>query len=155
MKKFSTIRFGDDESTIGVYWPDDNGKHTPETLVDWLHKDFTNRHVKFCKTREEAVSFIESISPNTKPMSLHNEHLRKADESYEVRHDNNGNAIHVYIDQYGTAYVFPTLNEFVNYVYFREPESVHFQIKEDELELLYNYTEYNFYKLREAWLDTF
>ena len=28
---------------------------------------------------------------------IHTEHLRKADESYEVRHDNNGNAVHAYI----------------------------------------------------------
>jgi hypothetical protein len=87
-------------------------------------------------------------------MALHNEHLRKADETYEIRHDNNGNAIHVYIDGYGGAKVYPTLNELVKDVYLNE-ESESFYIKEDELEHLYDFEEYNFYKMREAWLDKF
>lgn len=49
---------------------------------------------------------------------LHNEHLRFASESYEIKHDNNGNALHVYIDQYQSAYIFSCLNAFVKYVYF-------------------------------------
>lgn len=49
---------------------------------------------------------------------LHNEHLRLASESYEIKHDNNGNALHVYIDQYQNAYIFNCLNAFVRYVYF-------------------------------------
>lgn len=49
---------------------------------------------------------------------LHNEHLRNASESYEIKHDNNGNALHIYIDQYQNAYVFTCLDDFIKYVYF-------------------------------------
>lgn len=49
---------------------------------------------------------------------LHNEHLRLACESYEIKHDNNGNALHVYIDQYQNAYIFTCLDSLVKYVYF-------------------------------------
>ena len=43
---------------------------------------------------------------------VHIEHLRKADESYEIRHDNRGNAIHVYVTD-SEAIVFRTLNDFI------------------------------------------
>lgn len=50
---------------------------------------------------------------------IHFEYLRKDDEMYEVRHDNCGSAIHVYISE-GEAVIFPTLNDLVRYVYFNE-----------------------------------
>lgn len=46
---------------------------------------------------------------------VHNEHFRKADELYEVWHDNNGNAIHMYIKD-GEVIIFPTLYDMVNYL---------------------------------------
>lgn len=49
----------------------------------------------------------------------HNEHLRKADETYEVRHDNCGNAIHVYIKD-GYAKIFGSLDDFINHIYMGE-----------------------------------
>jgi hypothetical protein len=50
---------------------------------------------------------------------IHFEYLRKDDEMYEVRHDNCGNAIHVYVSE-GEAVIFPTLNDLVRYVYLNE-----------------------------------
>ena len=50
---------------------------------------------------------------------LHNEHLRKADELYEIRHDNNGNALHVYIKD-GNAIMYQSLNDLVRHIYFGE-----------------------------------
>jgi len=49
----------------------------------------------------------------------HNEHLRKADETYEVRHDNCGNALHVYIKD-GYAKIFGSLDDFINHIYMGE-----------------------------------
>lgn len=49
---------------------------------------------------------------------LHNEHLRNGSECYEIKHDNKGNALHVYIDQYQNAYLFTCLDDFIQYVYF-------------------------------------
>lgn len=49
----------------------------------------------------------------------HNEHLRKADELYEVRHDNCGNALHVYIKD-GYAKIFGSLDDFINHIYMGE-----------------------------------
>jgi hypothetical protein len=50
---------------------------------------------------------------------IHNEHLRKADETYEVRHDNCGNALHVYIKD-GYAKIFGSLDDFINHIYMGE-----------------------------------
>jgi len=78
---------------------------------------------------------------------LHNEHLRKSDESYECRHDNNGNVIHVYIKD-GEAIIFPTLDDLVKRIYFGE-EVERFYIDEDRLSELYDSDEYNYYELKE------
>jgi hypothetical protein len=77
---------------------------------------------------------------------LHNEHLRKADELYECRHDNNFNAIHVYIKD-GEAIIFPTLDSLVRRVYFGE-EVERFYVNEDILEELYDRDEYDYYELK-------
>lgn len=77
---------------------------------------------------------------------LHNEHLRKADELYECRHDNNGNVIHIYIKD-GEAIVFPTLDCLVRRLYFGE-EVERFYVNEDILEELYDRDEYDYYELK-------
>jgi ribosomal protein S19 len=77
---------------------------------------------------------------------LHNEHLRKADELYECRHDNNGNVIHIYIKD-GEAIIFPTLDSLVRRVYFGE-EVERFYVNEDILEELYDRDEYDYYELK-------
>jgi hypothetical protein len=77
----------------------------------------------------------------------HNEHLRKADESYEIRHDNNGNAIHVLIKD-GEAIVFPTLHDFVSRVYFGQ-EVEQFYCPEELLSDLYESDSYYYYTLKE------
>lgn len=77
---------------------------------------------------------------------LHNEHLRKADELYEIRHDNNGNVIHVFIKD-GEVIIFPTLHDLVSRVYFGL-DSERFYINEDELWYLYEQSNYNYYDLK-------
>jgi len=78
----------------------------------------------------------------------HNEHLRKADELYEVRHDNNGNAIHVFIKD-GEAIVFQNLHDFVFYNYFGNPDIERFYLDEEQLARLYIYDIYDYYSLKE------
>lgn len=78
---------------------------------------------------------------------LHNEHLRKADETYECRHDDNGNAIHVLIKD-GEAIVFPTLDDFVKRVYFGQ-EVERFYCSENLLFDLYESDSFNYYTLKE------
>ena len=78
---------------------------------------------------------------------LHNEHLRKADELYECRHDNNGNAIHLYI-QDGEARIFPTLWDLIRYEYFGYSDVERFYLYEHELTNLYGSEKYDYYSLK-------
>lgn len=78
---------------------------------------------------------------------LHNEHLSKADELYEIRHDNSGNAIHVFIKD-GGATIFPTLDDFVQQVYFGKNAVERFYLEEESLEAMYDESEYNYYNLK-------
>lgn len=77
---------------------------------------------------------------------LHNEHLSKADELYEVRHDNNGNAIHVFIKD-GEAIIYPTLHDFVMRTYFGA-EVERFYLEEESLEAMYDESAYDYYTLK-------
>jgi hypothetical protein len=77
---------------------------------------------------------------------IHNEHLKKADELYEIRHDNNGNAIHVYIKD-GEAIVFPTLHDFVMRVYHGYAVE-RFYLHEYTLENMYSESAYDYYTLK-------
>lgn len=77
---------------------------------------------------------------------LHNEHLRKADESYEIRHDDKGNVIHVYYTD-GEALIFPTLHDLVRWVYFSE-DSERFYCSEEFLSELYSHESYEYYTLK-------
>jgi len=77
---------------------------------------------------------------------IHNEHLKRADELYEIRHDNNGNAIHVYIKD-GEAIIFPTLHDFVMRVYDGQ-EVERFYLDEYELTDMYNESAYDYYTLK-------
>lgn len=70
----------------------------------------------------------------------HNEHLRKADELYELHTKKSGDAVHVYIKD-GEASVFPTLDNFVRRVYFGE-DVERFYCKESELAALYELENY-------------
>ena len=81
---------------------------------------------------------------------IHNEHFQKADDSYEVRHDGNGNAIHVYIKD-GEAIVFPTMYDCGTYLYIRDNDIERFYILEENLEWLYSHAEYNYYKLKDIY----
>jgi len=77
---------------------------------------------------------------------LHNEHLRKADELYEIRHDNNGNACHILIKD-GEAIIYPTLNDLVLHQYFGE-QTERFYCSEDDLVILYTFSNYSYYNLK-------
>jgi hypothetical protein len=84
---------------------------------------------------------------------LHNEHLRRADESYEIRHDDNGNAIHVLIKD-GEAIIYPTLHDLVLHHYLAECFiTERFYISEDDLDELYSHDEYEYYKLKKLYQD--
>jgi len=76
----------------------------------------------------------------------HNEHLRKADETYEVRHDNCDNAIHVYIKD-GYAKIFASLDDFINYVYGIDESREYLEVDEQTLEDIY---ETNAYTLQQV-----
>ena len=79
---------------------------------------------------------------------LHNEHLRKSDELYEVRHDNNGEAIHVIIKD-GEAIIFPTLWDFIQYYHLGKGDKIErFYLSENELEQLYLSDKYGYYDLK-------
>lgn len=79
---------------------------------------------------------------------FHTENLRKPHESYEVRHDNNGNAIHVIVKE-GEAVIYPTLHDLVLHFYLEEPYiAERFTISEDELDGLYSHNVYNYYELK-------
>lgn len=67
---------------------------------------------------------------------IHNEHLLKADELYEVVHDDKGNALHVYIKD-GDAIIFDSLHDFVSHVYLAKPNVHRYYASEDELETYY------------------
>lgn len=67
----------------------------------------------------------------------HNEHLRKADETYEVRHDNCDNAIHVYIKD-GYAKIFGSLDDFINYIYGIDSKREYIEVDEQMLEAIYD-----------------
>ncbi len=84
---------------------------------------------------------------------LHNEHLSKADESYEIRHDNNGNVIHVYIKD-GEAIIFPTLHDFVMRVYYGQ-EVERFYLEEESLDALYDESAYDYYTLKSLYCHTY
>ena len=78
---------------------------------------------------------------------LHNEHFLKADRLYEIRHDDNGNAIHVFIKD-GEAIVYPSITDFIERtIYGREVER--FYLDEDDLDKLYESDSYDYYTLKE------
>jgi hypothetical protein len=78
---------------------------------------------------------------------LHSEHLRKADETYECRHDGNGNAVHIVITR-TTAVIFPTINDLIKQVYFGE-EVERFYCAKEFLYDLYESDSYSYHTLKE------
>lgn len=83
---------------------------------------------------------------------IHSEHLRASDESYEIRHDNSGNAIHVFIED-GWASIFPTLNDLVKRSYFGDYTVEHFQCEEKHLESIYSTDNYKYYDIKKKFLS--
>lgn len=80
---------------------------------------------------------------------IHNEHLRKADELYEIRHDQKGNAIHSYIKD-GNAIVYATLDDLIQNIYFgKAVQRMH--CLESDLEIIYENKSYEFNKLKDIY----
>lgn len=77
---------------------------------------------------------------------IHNEHLRAPDELYEIRYDNIGNAIHVYIKD-DEAWIFPTLECLVQNVWFDNNEVPHKRVPESWLETIYEQKEHCYHKM--------
>lgn len=82
---------------------------------------------------------------------LHNEHLRKADELYEIRHDNNGNAIHVFIKD-GEAVIYPSLNSLIEHQFYGE-DSERFYMPEEELDGMYQKEIYGYYDFKKLYFN--
>lgn len=78
---------------------------------------------------------------------IHTEHFGKTDKSYEIRHDNNGNAIHVFIKD-GEAIIFPTIRDLIDRVIFGM-DIERFYLDEVDLDKLYDSDKYNYYELKE------
>lgn len=74
------------------------------------------------------------------------EHLRKADESYEVRFNNQGDAIHVYIKD-SEAIVFALLGDLIRHVYLGEPNVERMYFTEEQLSEVYSSDEYCFHSI--------
>lgn len=78
---------------------------------------------------------------------IHNEHLRKADETYELRHDRNGFAIHVYITD-GYAVIYPTLHNLICHQYFGDMDVERMYLDEEDLDKLYDSELYSYNSLK-------
>jgi len=78
---------------------------------------------------------------------IHNEHFRKADETYEIRHDNNGNSVHVFIKD-GEAILFPSAFDLFNYFSTGNQSIERFYLDEDKLDKLYESEFYMYYDLK-------
>jgi len=77
---------------------------------------------------------------------IFNEHLRRADESYELRFNSKGEAIHVHIKD-GIATIFPTLDDMIRWAYFGE-QTERFTWAEYFLDLIYDLKEYSYYEIK-------
>ena len=80
-------------------------------------------------------------------MALHTEKLRKNWESYELRHDNEGNATHAVIKD-GKATIYASLLDLIQHRYFGNADIKTYSIREEDLDELYG-DEYNFHKLED------
>ena len=75
-------------------------------------------------------------------MALHNEHVFYADRIYEIRHNSEGEAIHVFIKN-GYANIYPSLEYFLEgEIYMTEVE--HICVEEKSLSQLYECPHYDY-----------
>jgi len=79
---------------------------------------------------------------------IHNEYLFRANQNYEIRHDNNGNAIHVFIkDTY--ANIYPTLESLIKREFLSEEVEEWFCVDSEQvLSELYTTDSYDYYELK-------
>ncbi len=81
---------------------------------------------------------------------IHTEHFDKADCSYEIRHDNNGNAIHV-LHKDGEAIVFPSIYDLFNYESTGDSSIERFYLNESDLDKLYECEKYDYPSVKIHW----
>ena len=78
---------------------------------------------------------------------IHTEHLRKGDESYSIRHDDKGNAIYEFYKD-GYYIMFPTLHDFVAYLYLGEGQTERFYVNGVDIDELYESDMYDYWSLK-------
>jgi hypothetical protein len=78
---------------------------------------------------------------------LHTELLKGKHETYEIRHDSNGNATHAIIS-HGKATIYESLNSMIKHHYFGHTKTKRYKLNEDDLDELYG-EEYSFSKLED------
>ena len=77
---------------------------------------------------------------------IHNEHFDKADRTYEVWHDNNGNAIHILIKD-GEAIIYPTIYDlFQHFLCGMDVERMY--VDDDVLNSICALNIYNYYEIK-------
>ena len=80
---------------------------------------------------------------------FYSEHLSRADESYEIRFDLQGNVIHVFFTD-GYAIVFPSLHDLFLRIYYGN-EVERFYVDEETLNRMYDGNSYNYWDLKELY----
>lgn len=80
---------------------------------------------------------------------IHSEHFRKADCTYEIRFDSNGNAIHCLVKD-GEVIIYPSLwDMFINqFETSDDTKFERFDVSEEKYNELCNSDEYNYYILK-------
>lgn len=79
---------------------------------------------------------------------IYTEHFDKADRSYECRHNDNGDVIHV-LHKDGEAIVFPTLWDLACYHFSGDSEIERFYLDEADLNRLYECEYYDYYRVKQ------
>lgn len=77
---------------------------------------------------------------------FYSEHLNKADESIEIRHNNNGDVIHCYFKD-GECILFPSLQALIDYQYLGINETERIYVSERQWSSICKSDLYSFYEL--------
>lgn len=83
----------------------------------------------------------------------HNENLKKGDDLYEIRHNGNGEAIHIYTKD-DECIIFPTLDDLVRHEYLGEPNVERFYLSSDDVMNMFDSSDYCYYKLKSKYSVT-
>lgn len=80
---------------------------------------------------------------------LHSEDLKKGEAYYlyEIRHDGNGNCIHVFITE-GDAVIYPSFHSLICHQYFNDMDIERVYLDEEDLPKLYESEFYSYESLK-------